>query len=144
MKCAIHQAQAPANAIPQLGAETELPDLGVVKSSDQSIGIFGEGFPRFLVELSVAGYKSVKFFGFRAKNSKECRSFGNRGYSLDCGLCNQMDVPRVAEVFAHESFHAKEDMLLRKVESSGNASLKLKGKRIERTAAQIVHLCAHP
>ena len=50
----------------------------------------------------------------------------------------------MAEVFAHESFHAKEDMLLRKVESSGNASLKLKGKRIERAAAQIVHLCAHP
>ena len=43
-----------------------------------------------------------------------------------------------------KGFHAKQDMLLWKIESGGDASLKLKGQRIDRTAAQIVHLCAHP
>ena len=55
-----------------------------------------------------------------------------------------MDVARVAEIFAHESLHAKQDMLLWKIEAGGDASLKLKGQRIERAAAQIVHLGAHP
>ena len=122
---------------------TRVPDLSVVKSSDQSIGIFGEGFPRFFIELPVAGDKPVEFFNLRAKNSKECRSFGNRSDALDRGLCNQMDVARMTEVLAHESFNAVQDMLLREVESRGDATLKLKGKCVERTAARVVHLRAH-
>ena len=47
-----------------------------------------------------------------------------------------MDVTRMAEVLAHESFNAMQDMLLREVKPGGDATLKLKGKRIERTAAQ--------
>src|SRR4029453_934346 len=96
LKCPVPQTQAPANAVPQLGAESELPDLGVMKSSDESVGVFGESFLRFLVELSVTGHKSVKFLDFRAKNSEERGPFGDGAYALDRCLRNQMDVARVA------------------------------------------------
>ena len=71
----VHQTKAPANAIPQLGAEIELPDLGVMKGSDESVGILGECFPRFLVELSVAGDKSVEFFELSGEESRRTPAF---------------------------------------------------------------------
>ena len=75
LKGAVHQPQAPANAVPQLSAEIELPDLCVMKSSDEPVGVLGEGFPRFLIELAVAGDKAVEFFDLRAKNPEERRLF---------------------------------------------------------------------
>ena len=89
---AVYKAQSATDRVAQLGAEIELPDLGMMECANEPVGIIGKGIARFFVKLSSARDEAVEFFDFRTKDPEKPRFFRDRVHPLYHKFRDQMEL----------------------------------------------------
>ena len=141
---AVYKAQSATDRVAQLGAEIELPDLGMMECANEPVGIIGKGIARFFVKLSSARDEAVEFFDFRTKDPEKPRFFRDRVHPLYHKFRDQMDIAGLAVIFPHEGLNPMQDVPLGKIEPGCDPPLELKGQAVHRPAGQILHFGADP